>query len=139
MGGDWCWLDRLDGPARSGNAISSKRGWRPGWPMFQERLRATSNWRVRRAATLRPRTLASCRSSIGQGLGGALLTTTVERAWAIGAQRSWAHTCSLDHPNALPDYQARGFRVFHSVQTAQDLPARPPGPWPGAFPEAEEG
>jgi hypothetical protein len=67
-------------------------------------------------------------------LGGALLTATVERAWALGARRVWVHTCSLDHPNALPGYQARGFRVFKIVHTEEELPERSPGPWPGAFP-----
>ena len=71
---------------------------------------------------------------IGQGLGGPLLTATVERAWAMGARRVWVHTCSLDHPGALPGYQARGFRVFDVVHGEEDLPDRPPGPWPGAFP-----
>jgi GNAT superfamily N-acetyltransferase len=68
------------------------------------------------------------------GLGGALLTATVERAWAMGARRVWVHTCSLDHPSALPAYQARGFRVFDVVHTEEDLPETSPGPWPGAFP-----
>ena len=71
---------------------------------------------------------------IGQGLGGPLLTATVERAWAMGARRVWVHTCSLDHPGALPAYQARGFRIFDVVHGEEDLPDRPPGPWPGAFP-----
>lgn len=39
---------------------------------------------------------------IERGLGGALLTATVERAWAMGARRVWVHTCSLVHPSALP-------------------------------------
>jgi len=71
---------------------------------------------------------------IGRGLGGALLTATVERAWALGAHRVWVHTCSLDHPNALPGYQARGFRVFNIAHTEEELPERSPGLWPGAFP-----
>jgi GNAT superfamily N-acetyltransferase len=57
----------------------------------------------------------------GQGLGGALLTAAVKRAWAIGARRVWVHTCSLDHPNALPCYQARGFRLFKIVSGEQEL------------------
>jgi ribosomal protein S18 acetylase RimI-like enzyme len=54
---------------------------------------------------------------IGQGLGGHLLTVAVERAWApiedggMGATRVWLHTCTHDHPHALHNYQARGFRV----------------------------
>lgn len=48
---------------------------------------------------------------IGQGLGGALLAHAVQEAWRLGARRVWLHTCSLDAPQALPNYLARGFRV----------------------------
>ena len=47
----------------------------------------------------------------GRGLGGHLLTAAVERAWAHGADRVWLHTCTLDHPAALPNYLRRGFTV----------------------------
>jgi GNAT superfamily N-acetyltransferase len=49
---------------------------------------------------------------VGRGLGGALLTAAVERAWAMGASRIWLHTNTLDSPAALKNYEARGFRVF---------------------------
>lgn len=48
---------------------------------------------------------------IGQGIGGHLLTVAVEKAWAWGATRVWLHTCTHDHPHALHNYQARGFRI----------------------------
>ena len=51
---------------------------------------------------------------IGQGLGGHLLTVATERAWALGANRVWLHTSTLDHPSALPNYLARGFQVVRS-------------------------
>lgn len=50
----------------------------------------------------------------GRGLGGHLLTIAVERAWALGAERVWLHTNTLDHPAALPNYLKRGFRAFHA-------------------------
>ena len=49
---------------------------------------------------------------IGRGIGGHLLTVATQRAWQMGASRVWLHTSSLDHPHALSNYQARGFRVF---------------------------
>jgi GNAT superfamily N-acetyltransferase len=52
---------------------------------------------------------------IGQGLGGALLTAAVERAWATGANRVWVHTCSLDHRHAAKNYLARGFHIYRSI------------------------
>jgi GNAT superfamily N-acetyltransferase len=64
---------------------------------------------------------------IGQGLGGHLLTVAVEHAWALpedggmGATRVWLRTCSHDHPHALKNYLARGFRIARQEQT----PANP--------------
>jgi GNAT superfamily N-acetyltransferase len=69
---------------------------------------------------------------IGTGLGGALLTAAIERAWNLGAARVWVHTCDLDHPHALRNYQARGLRVYRTEQKPEDLPESPLEPWPGA-------
>jgi len=50
---------------------------------------------------------------IGKGFGGALLTAAIETAWSLpDTRRVWLHTCSRDHAAALPNYQARGFRIF---------------------------
>jgi ribosomal protein S18 acetylase RimI-like enzyme len=51
---------------------------------------------------------------IGRGLGKHLLTRAVEQAFEDGATRVWLHTCTLDAPAALPNYERRGFRVFRS-------------------------
>lgn len=49
---------------------------------------------------------------IGRGFGGALLSTAVTQAWSWAKpQRIIVNTCSLDHPNALANYKARGFSV----------------------------
>ena len=69
---------------------------------------------------------------IGRGLGGHLLTVAIEKAWQMGASRVWLHTCSLDHPGALANYCARGFQVFREETASEDVPPRPPGPWPEA-------
>ena len=49
---------------------------------------------------------------IGLGLGGYLLSQAIEKAWALNPNRVWVHTCSLDHPNALQNYEARGMKVY---------------------------
>lgn len=59
---------------------------------------------------------------IGRGLGSRLLSETVERAWAMGANRVWLRTCSHDHPHALPNYQARGFELVEET-TSEPNPA----------------
>jgi GNAT superfamily N-acetyltransferase len=47
----------------------------------------------------------------GRGLGGHLLSEAVRTAWSLGPSRVWVHTCTLDHPAALPNYVRRGFTV----------------------------
>lgn len=50
---------------------------------------------------------------IGKGFGSYLLTHAISSAWAWeGTSRIWVHTCTLDHPSALANYQARGFKVY---------------------------
>jgi len=52
--------------------------------------------------------------AIGRGLGKQLLSCAVRDAWATSPPpaRVWLHTCTLDHPAALPNYVARGFRPY---------------------------
>lgn len=71
-------------------------------------------------------------SFIGKGLGGYFLTVTIEKAWNMDASRVWLHTSTLDHPSALANYLARGFRVYREETSTHDLHDHPPGPWPGA-------
>lgn len=54
----------------------------------------------------------------GRGLGKHLLSCGVQHAFDAGAERVWLHTCTLDGPYALANYQARGF-VTYRTQTAQ--------------------
>jgi GNAT superfamily N-acetyltransferase len=49
---------------------------------------------------------------IGRGFGGDLLSRGIANAWDWDATRVWVHTCSLDHPAALANYQARGMRLY---------------------------
>jgi GNAT superfamily N-acetyltransferase len=66
---------------------------------------------------------------IGRGFGGAMLTDAIERAWAWNARRVWVHTCSLDHPAAIPNYQARGMTIYDRQleQVSQALSSHAPG------------
>jgi GNAT superfamily N-acetyltransferase len=67
----------------------------------------------------------------GQGWGGAFLTRAIQLAWQLGdAERVWVHTCTLDAPAALPNYQARGFQIFRQKTEPVELPPLA-GPWPG--------
>ena len=69
---------------------------------------------------------------IGRGLGGYLLGEGIARAWAAGARRVWVHTCSLDGPAALANYEARGMVQYHVEHRDIADPGQADGPWPGA-------
>lgn len=53
-------------------------------------------------------------AEFGQGFGKHLLSCAVRDAWAMAPQRVWLHTCTLDHPNAVPNYKARGFVPYRT-------------------------
>jgi GNAT superfamily N-acetyltransferase len=49
---------------------------------------------------------------IGQGLGRYFLQWTIDKAWSYSPRRFWLHTCTRDHPVALPNYLKAGFAIF---------------------------
>ena len=59
----------------------------------------------------------------GRGIGGWLLTRAVEESFALGASRIVLNTCTLDAPQALPNYLARGFTIVSEDQYMLDVPA----------------
>ena len=48
----------------------------------------------------------------GRGHGKWLFAQTLALAWREGVERVCVHTCSLDHPAALPAYLRAGFRPY---------------------------
>ena len=49
---------------------------------------------------------------IGKGIGGYSLSVALKKSFEKNIRRVWLHTCTLDHPNALKNYIARGMTVF---------------------------
>ena len=49
---------------------------------------------------------------IGKGIGGYALSEAIRKSFEKNIKRVWLHTCTLDHPNALKNYIARGMTVF---------------------------
>jgi ribosomal protein S18 acetylase RimI-like enzyme len=62
--------------------------------------------------------LPECR---GRHLGAALVSAATAQAFAEGAPRVWLHTATDDHPHALPNYEARGYRVFRERPLAKPI------------------
>jgi GNAT superfamily N-acetyltransferase len=49
---------------------------------------------------------------IGRGLGKWFLQWATDKAWSYQPRRFWLHTCTLDHPAALPNYLQAGFKLY---------------------------
>jgi GNAT superfamily N-acetyltransferase len=58
---------------------------------------------------------------IGRGLGKWFLQWTVDRAWSYGPKRFWLHTCTLDHPAAVPNYLQAGFVQYRQEAIRREL------------------
>lgn len=55
---------------------------------------------------------------IDKKLGGWLLTQALQMARQWTQERIWVHTCNLDHPAALANYQARGMQLYQTEVSA---------------------
>lgn len=142
VGGDWRWTDRLPWTWRQW------KDWldRPGVETWVAWLRGTPAGYVELAPGGRAEGdveiayFGLLPYAIGQGIGGHLLTAGVTRAWDLAdrwpglppTKRVWLHTCSLDGPTALANYQARGFRIYDVKVEPANIEGDTPGPWPGA-------
>ncbi len=58
---------------------------------------------------------------IGQGLGKYFLQWTIDHVWARQPERFWLHTCTLDHPVALPNYLKAGFVLCQEEMIQREL------------------
>ena len=132
VGGDWYWIDRLGWSYQewldwaSRPEVETWVAYVKGTPAGYFELDGVAGGDVELAY------IGLLPQFIGKGYGAPLLTVATERAWAIGASRIWLHTCTLDHPDALKNYLARGFVMYDQGEYEQELPDRRPGPWPGA-------
>ena len=59
---------------------------------------------------------------LGQGLGKYFIQLMIDMVWSQGPKRFWLHTCSFDHPAALPNYLKAGFIVTDEIMKMRELP-----------------
>jgi len=132
VGGDWFWVERLSWSYERW----SKYVERPGFETWICSVRGTPcgyfTLERQEGGNVEIRNFGLLPQFTGKGLGGHLLTEAVRKAWEGGAERVWVHTCSLDHPGALGNYLARGFKLYKTEVSEKEIPEKTPGPWPGA-------
>lgn len=125
VGADYAWTDRLGWTPQQWTAWADRPGcrlvsaWTDGVPAGYFELDADSDDGVPGSVELAYFGLAP--RAIGRGWGGWFLRTALAHAWALpGTRRVWVHTCSLDHPRALANYERSGLvRVRESRHTQE--------------------
>lgn len=139
VGGDWHWTERLPW------TWSQWHDWldRPGVETWVAWVRGTPAGYVElepQAGDVELAYFGLLPAFQGRGLGGHLLGQALSAAWTLAdrwpglaaTHRVWVHTCSLDGPAALANYEARGLRVYRVADGDGPASPEPPGPWPGA-------
>ena len=139
VGGDWYWTDRLPWTRQQWAdelAVPGTEFWiiyREGVPMGYVQLQPVAQ---SDGTQVEIRYLGLAQQAIGCGLGGRLLEHGIAAAWSLPGRsglpptaRVWVHTCTLDGPAALANYQARGLVVYAEEITEEIVPAHSPGPW----------
>ena len=58
---------------------------------------------------------------LGRGLGRFLIHWAIQEAFQRQPSRVWLHTCELDHPAALSNYQKAGFRIYDRRTVEQEV------------------
>jgi len=110
-GGNWYWIDRLGwsheqwAERMSDPRVETWVLYQDGTPAGYFELDGSAAGEVEIAY------FGIMPAFLGRRLGGPLLTAAIRRGWAMGAERVWVHTCTLDSPRALAHYQARGMRL----------------------------
>lgn len=59
--------------------------------------------------------------AVGTGVAHALMAATLAAAFRPGIGRVWLHTCSFDHPRAVPFYRRWGFQPYKfAIEVSED-------------------
>jgi GNAT superfamily N-acetyltransferase len=121
VGEDWLWFSRLIMPD---GALAGILG-HPKIEAYALREGGADlgllelDFRSRRAAQLAFFGLVP--EAIGSGAGRHLMNEAIRRAFRRPIGRLFVHTCSLDHPSALPFYLRSGFTAYRrAIEVADD-------------------
>jgi GNAT superfamily N-acetyltransferase len=116
VGADWCWNDKRSWPDPRWKEYAEAEDLHTFVAYYDGSVAGYYEMRPDHAGGVEIAIFGLAPRFIGRGFGGALLTHAIEQAWKAASHRVWLHTCSLDHPSALPNYLARGFQIYKIEQ-----------------------
>lgn len=139
VGGPWYWIDRLGWLRDQWDDELSVEGtefwvlYGQGVPLGFVQLQPQP---VDGSSHVEIRYFGLAETATGQGLGGRMLEHGLAAAWSLAERndvppvsRVWVHTCTLDGPVALSNYQGRGLVICRTEEAEQEVPAQPLGAW----------
>ena len=139
VGGPWHWTDRLEWSRQQWAdelGVPGAEFWilyGEGVPLGYVHLHPTL---AHQGTDIEIRYFGLTEQAIGRGLGGRLLEHGIQAAWSLSERfelppvtRVWVHTCTLDGPAALANYQARGLVIVGAEDEDQDVDVQPLGSW----------
>ncbi len=112
VGADWYWIERLSWPFERWQAYIDQPGLETWIAHLDNEPLGYFELDDQPDSGVEIAYLGLLPAFIGRGLGGVLLTEAITRAWRREPARVWVHTCTLDHPQALANYLARGFEIY---------------------------
>ncbi len=115
IGGQWKWFDKLTQSDDEWEKYVSSENTRT-WVAYEGGSIAGYYELIKKENVIEIIYFGLSGNYIGRGIGGYLLTHAVECAWAWNAERVILNTCTLDHPNALKNYMARGFKIYRKSE-----------------------
>jgi len=142
VGGDWFWIDRLAWSRQRWREyletplVETWVAWSHGTPAGYIELAGVSTVDTTEVEIAYFGLLPGF---LGRGIGGHLLSVGCQKAWDMASRwpgtpkvsRVWVHTCNMDGPAALTNYQARGFKPYRVTETEEDVPDSSPSFWAG--------
>ena len=121
VGGPWSWTDKFDWPDERWQAYVGSPALRTFIGFYEGSIAGYCELH-RKNGDVEIAYFELTPEFIGRGFGGPLLTSAIEEAWRWDAARVWVHTCTLDHPAALRNYEARGMRIYSTIDSAKAFP-----------------
>ncbi len=112
VGRDWSWNDKKTWTETQWRAYAESESLRTFVGYYEGAVAGYYEMRPDNSDGVEIAIFGLAPKFVGRGFGAALLTAALETGWGLKPKRVWLHTCTLDHPAALPNYQARGMRVY---------------------------
>jgi GNAT superfamily N-acetyltransferase len=117
IGSDWLWREKLSWTDSQWREYAEAESLRTFVGYFGGSIAGYFELQQQPEANVQIMYFGLAPQFLGRGFGAALLTRAIEEAWNWKARRVWVHTCTLDHPAALANYQARGMRIFKTSES----------------------